>query len=158
MSQHKASTNTDAAIMGRILGKPDKRDTQRLNRLDSPHTNAWLSARPSCMDGSDCILPPRIFRTAVARLLGQPVFSNSVTCPLCEQIMDLQGDHPLCCKKSAIELHDTTAYNLVFKLADTGLLSPDLEKLGILGVTDTSLRRPGNVSIKNWSLRRGLAI
>ena len=47
--------------------------------------------------------------------------------------------------------------NLVFKLADTGLLSPELEKLGILGPTDKSRRRPGDVS-KNWSLRCGLAI
>src|SRR6266478_4509366 len=48
--------------------------------------------------------------------------------------------------------------NLVFKLADTGLLAPDLEKLGILGVTDKTRRRPGDVSIKSWSFRRGLAI
>ena len=33
-----------------------------------------------------------------------------------------------------------------------------MEKLGILGETDPSRRRPGDVSIKNWSLRRGLAI
>jgi hypothetical protein len=46
----------------------------------------------------------------------------------------------------------------VFKLADTGLLAPELEKLGILGVTDKTRRRPGDVSIKDWSLRRGLAI
>jgi len=73
--------------------------------------------------------------------------------------MDLQGDHPLCCKKSSdrITRHNRLR-NLVFKLADTGLLSPELEKLGILGVTDKSQRRPGDVSIKNWSLRRGLAI
>jgi len=45
---------------------------------------------------------------------------------------------------------------LVFKLADTGLLAP--EKLGILGVTDKTRRRPGDVSIKSWSFRRGLAI
>ena len=44
------------------------------------------------------------------------------------------------------------------KIADIGLLSPELEKLGILGPTDTSRRRPGDVSIKNWSLHRGLAI
>ena len=73
--------------------------------------------------------------------------------------MDLQGDHPLCCKKSGdrITRHNRLR-NLVFKLADTGLLSPELEKLGILGVTDTSRRRPGDVSMKSWSLRRGLAI
>jgi hypothetical protein len=46
----------------------------------------------------------------------------------------------------------------VFKLADTGLLAPEMEKLGILGVTDKTRRRPGDVSVKNWSLRRGLAI
>ena len=40
----------------------------------------------------------------------------------------------------------------MFKLADTGLLRPDLEKLGILGVTDKTRRRPGDVSIKDWSL------
>ena len=48
--------------------------------------------------------------------------------------------------------------NLVFKLADTGLLAPELEKLGILGVTDKTRRRPGDVSIKSWSFRRDLAI
>ena len=73
--------------------------------------------------------------------------------------MDILGDHPLCCKKSGdrITRHDRLR-NLIFKLADTGLLAPELEKLGILGETDRSLRRPGDVSIKNWSLRRGPAI
>ena len=47
---------------------------------------------------------------------------------------------------------------MVFKFADTGLLAPDLEMLGILGVTDKTRRRPGDVSIKSWSFRRGLAI
>ena len=42
--------------------------------------------------------------------------------------------------------------------ARTGLLAPDLEKLGILGVTDKTRRRPGDVSIKSRSFRRGLAI
>ena len=113
----------------------------------------------SAVDGTDTILPPPIFRTAVARLLGQPVFSEPVPCPLCEQIMDLNGDHALCCKKSGdrITRHNRLR-NLVFKLADTGLLRPEMEKLGILGPTDKSRRRPGDVSIKDWSFRRGLAI
>ena len=73
--------------------------------------------------------------------------------------MDIYGDHALCCGKSGDRI---TRHNrlrgVVFKLADTGLLSPELEKLGILGVTDKTRRRPGDVSIKDWSLRRGLAI
>src|ERR1700677_1753531 len=86
-SQQRASSKTDAAIMSRLKESSSPRDLQRLNRLDSPHANAWLSARPSAMDGTDTILPPPIFRTAVARLLGQPVFSEPVPCPLCKQIM-----------------------------------------------------------------------
>ena len=42
--------------------------------------------------------------------------------------------------------------NLLFKLADTGLLAPEMEKLGILGETDKTRL------FKNWSFRRGLAI
>ena len=157
--QQKASSKIDAAIMTNLKAAADPRDLQRLSRLDSPHANAWLSARPSGMDGTDTILSPKIFRTAVARLLGQPVLSHSDPCPLCEQNMDIYGDHSLCCKKSGdrITRHNRLR-NLVFKLADTGLLRPDLEKLGILGVTDKTRRRPGDVSIKDWSLRRGLAI
>src|SRR5947199_1256529 len=73
-----------------------------------------------------------------------------------EQTLDLQGDHALCCKKSGdrITRHNRLR-NLIFKL---GLLAPEMEKLGLLGVTDRSRRRPGDVSIKNWSLHRGLAI
>ena len=158
-SQNRASSKTDTALRDKLRTAGSPRDAQRLSRLDSPHANAWLSARPSSMDGKDTILPPKIFRTAVARLLGQPVFSSSAPCPLCQQTMDLFGDHSLCCKKSGdrITRHNNLR-NLVFKLADTGLLAPELEKLGILGPTDKSRRRPGDVSIKDWSLHRGLAI
>ena len=48
--------------------------------------------------------------------------------------------------------------NLVYHFADVGLLTPELEKLGILGPTDRSKRRPGDVSFKRWSPGRGLAI
>jgi len=158
-SQQRASSKTDAAIISKLKAAASVRDAQRLSRLDSPHANSWLSARPSCMDGKDTVLAPKIFRTAVARLLGQPVYSSSAPCPLCKQTMDLYGDHSLCCKKSGdrITRHNNLR-NLVFKLADTGLLAPEMEKLGILGPTDKSRRRPGDVSIKHWSLRRGLAI
>jgi hypothetical protein len=57
-SQKNASTEIDAAIMSRLVaGAGDKRQIQHLSRLDSPHANSWLTARPSCMDGNDAILP-----------------------------------------------------------------------------------------------------
>src|SRR5579872_2363711 len=57
-SQHKASSKVDAAIMAKLKSAANLRDAQRLSRLDSPHANAWLSARPSLIDGSDTILSP----------------------------------------------------------------------------------------------------
>ena len=48
--------------------------------------------------------------------------------------MDIYGDHALCCKKNGdmITRHNRVR-NLIFQIADMGLLSPELEKLGILG-------------------------
>ena len=48
--------------------------------------------------------------------------------------------------------------NLLFKLAEVGLLNPEMEKKGILGPTDESKRRPGDVSFPHWTSHHGLAI
>ena len=48
--------------------------------------------------------------------------------------------------------------NCVWKVAEDGLLSPVMEKQGILGPTDPTRRRPGDVSVPVWSNGRGLAI
>src|SRR5579872_5318663 len=106
--------------MEKLKAGANKRDIQRLNRLDTSHANAWLTARPSCTDGKDAI-PPKIYRTAVAHLLGQPVYSNSAPCPFCKQTMDIYGDHSVCCSKTGdrITRHNRLR-NLIFKLADIG--------------------------------------
>ena len=73
--------------------------------------------------------------------------------------MDVYGDHALCCKKSSdtITRHNRVR-NMIAHFADVGLLSPELEKMGILGPTDRSRRRPGDVSFKSSAPNRGLAI
>ena len=38
------------------------------------------------------------------------------------------------------------------------MLNPEMEKLGLLGPTDDSKRRPGDVSFPLWRHGRGLAI
>lgn len=48
--------------------------------------------------------------------------------------------------------------DLVADFAKKGLLSPDLEKLGLQGPTDKSKRSPGDISFKRWAPNRGLAI
>jgi hypothetical protein len=111
------------------------------------------------MDGKDTVMAPRVYLACARRLLGLPVYSSPSPCPLCKQTMDVYGDHALCCKKSGdmITRHNRVR-NLIAHFADVGLLSPEMEKLGILGPTDRSRRRPGDVSFKSWAPNRGLAV
>src|SRR4051812_43563373 len=102
--------------MNKLKEAAGPRDAQRLSRLDSPHANAWLSARPSSVDGKDTIPRCRCPSPRPTRVLF------FYPCPLCEQTTDLFGDHSLCCKKSVT---GNNVRNLVFKLADTGLLVPE---------------------------------
>jgi hypothetical protein len=158
--QSVASAAADAATWSSLITTASPRDAQRLRRLDFPHANAWISALPSSsVDGKDTVMSPRVYLTAARRLLGLPVFSAPLPCPFCKQNMDILGDHALCCKRSGdmITRHNRVR-NLVAHFADVGLLSPEMEKLGLLGPTDRSRRRPGDVSFKSWAPHRGLAV
>jgi hypothetical protein len=75
------------------------------------------------------------------------------------QPFDLYGDHAACCKKNAdIIVRHNRIRNLVAKMGDEGLLSPVLEKRGILGDTKRPGRRPGDVTFPCWQDSRGLAV
>ena len=158
-SQRAGSEILDRKTLDRLIDQGNDREKQRLRRLDCKHANSWITSLPSATDGRDTIMDPKIYSTAVARLLGLPVYNNSIPCPLCQQSMDVLGDHALCCKKTqdTITRHNRVR-NLMFKLGELGVLSPQMEKLGLLGPTDDSKRRPGDVSFANWRNGRGLAI
>ena len=97
-------------------------------------------------DGKDTILRPRNFRVAIAYRLGVHVLNQVIPCPLCEQPINLFGDHATCCTKHGdLIVRHNALRNLVDSIATDGKLSPVLEKKGILG--DTPGRRPGDVSI-----------
>lgn len=99
--QSVASAAVDRAAFDGLISRSSLRDAQRLRRLDVSHANAWISALPSSVDSSDTVMPRRVYLTCVRRLLGLPVLSVPVPCPLCKQTMDIYGDHALCCKKSS---------------------------------------------------------
>jgi hypothetical protein len=76
---------------------------------------------------------------------------------MCKQTIDVYGDHATCCtKKGDLIVRHNGIRNLMNKLATEGMLSPVMEKKGILG--PTSGRRPGDVTIERWSQSKGLAI
>ena len=98
--QKLASANIDDTSLDGLIARAAPRDAQRLRRSDVIHANAWISALPSAMDGKDTVMEPRVYLTAVRRLLGLPVYSVPAPCPFCQQTMDIFGDHAVCCKKS----------------------------------------------------------
>ena len=126
--QSVASAAVDRSSFNGLISRADRRETQRLRRLDVPHANAWISALPSAVDGKDTVMAPRVYLTCVRRLLGLPVLPAPVPCPLCKQTMDVFGDHALCCKKSSdtITRHNRVR-NLISQIADVGLLAPEMD-------------------------------
>jgi hypothetical protein len=99
-------------------------------------------------------LKPRVFRIAVAY---RPVLDAEIPYPLCKQTIDLFGDHATCCQRNGdLIIRHNTLRNLVDNFASDGLLSPELEKQGILG--NTTGRRPGDVTLNRWNAVGALAI
>ena len=76
---------------------------------------------------------------------------------MCMQPIDIFGDHAVCCTKAGdLIVRHNNLRNFIDTVAADGLLSPVMEKKGILG--PTSGRRPADVLIPIWKLGRGLAI
>jgi hypothetical protein len=158
VTQKKASFEFDERVYRFLLDNaPTEREAQRLRRIAQPHAGCFVTAVPSEEDGNDTILRPRNFRIAVAYRLGLPVLNNNIPCPMCMQTIDKLGDHATCCSKSGdLIVRHNSVRNLVDRIATDGLLSPIMEKKGILG--PTSGRRPGDVTIPIWTGGKSLAI
>ena len=89
--------------------------------------------------------------------LGIPLLTDEIPCPLCTQPIYPHGDHATCCAKKGDRItHHNALRNMVANIANQGMLSPVLEKQGILGSAPG--RRPGDVTIQNWCDGKGLAI
>jgi len=157
-SQKQASFEFDEKVHQHLVqSAPNDREAQRLRRAAQPHANGFITAVPSEADGNDTILRPRVFRIAVAYRLGVPLLNDDIPCPMCKQTIDKFGDHATCCTTSGdlITRHNSLR-NFVNRIAEDGMLSPIMEKQGILG--PTSGRRPGDVTIPIWTSDAALAI
>jgi hypothetical protein len=157
-TQKAASFKIDQDIYeGLVERAASDRDKQRLRRIAEPHAGAFITAVPCADDGLDTVMKPQAFRTAVAYRLGVAVVPKGTPCPMCKQIMDELGDHAACCTRNGgnIVRHNRVR-NLVNHYCVEAMLSPIMEKQGILG--PTTGRRPGDVTIPSWSGGDGLAI
>ena len=65
--QSVASANLDRSTLDGLIARADKRDSQRLRRLDVDHANAWISALPTTVNDKDTVMEPRVYLTCVRR-------------------------------------------------------------------------------------------
>ena len=136
----------------------NERDAQRLKRCAQPHANNFVTAVPSNDDDKGARIRPHLFRTAVQYRLGVPLLKEEIDCPVCMQKkIDITGDHATCCSRTGdlVSRHNALR-DMVDNLASQGMLSPAMEKKGILG--SQLGRRPGDVTIPNWQHGQALAI
>ena len=60
-SQTQVSLAFDKAIHAKLVAEsPSQRERQRLGRLVAEHAGAWVTAIPSRIDGSDCVMSPSV--------------------------------------------------------------------------------------------------
>jgi len=137
ISQKQASfTFDEQKLQHLITSATTDRERQRLRRVAQPHACGFLTGVPSEEDGNDTILRPRNCQVSVAYRLGVPLFLTETHCPMCQQTIDIYGDHATCCaKKGDLISRHNGIRNLLDKLATEGGLSPVMEKKGILGPT-----------------------
>ena len=157
LSQQDASFGFDEKMHTYLVDQADTRGAQRLRRAAQPHACGFITAVPSDEDGKEALLRPRIFQTAVAYRLGVPVLDQEIPCPLCKQPINIFGDHATCCaKKGDIVIRHNALRNCVDSIGTDALLSPVMEKKGILG--NTTGRRPGDVTFPLWAEGKALVI
>ena len=136
--QAVASFKIDEKAHSELVRKFDQaknpRDSRRLLRCAQPHASGFVTAVPSKEDGDEAIMSPHHFRTAVMYRLGIPLLTDEIPCPLCTQPIYPNGDHATCCAKTGDRITRHNALrNMVANIANQGMLSPVLEKQGILG-------------------------
>ena len=87
--------------------------------------------------------------------MGIPVLDQETSCPLCMQTINIYGDHATCCSKSGdLIVRHNALRNLVERIARDGLLSPELEKKGILGSANDQAMWPSHsgkrIELSRW--------
>ena len=85
------------------------------------------------------------------------MLDHEIPCPLCKQTINIFGDHATCCaKKGDVIIRHNSLRNLIDSIGTDALLSPVMEKKGILG--NTTGRRPGDVTFQRWAEGKALVI
>ena len=155
LRQRQLSHAIDEAVHQRLLStafSPRARALVLSSGL--PHTGDWLNVVPSTPLGlhlTDCE-----FRCCLRYWLGIPLHSNSYPCPECGSSADPFGDHQIGCGGNGYRISRHNAIrDVIFNAAQSAALAPTREAPGLV---PSSLSRPADVLLPNWSQGRPAAL
>ena len=153
--QHRLSAAISTRLRRNLFDAACPRDKARLNSLASTHAGAWLQALP--MPTLGLAFPPREFRVILRHSLGLQLYSAPRSCPACNNSqLDVWGIHSVSCSSGGDRIGRHNAVrDALFHVAQAAAFSPTLETGHNL---PDSQRRPGDITIPNWSRGRPAAV
>ena len=120
-----------------------------------PTATEYLVAQPSVQLG--LAMSSAEFQVSLCRQLRIPLFPSGADCPKCgSHFMDVFGDHALTCSTGGdlIARHNNIR-NLLYHFCKASSLNPSLETNHL---SSSNNRRPGDITIPNWSRGSLLAL
>ena len=138
----------------------DQAVTARLGALrksqESPGAGLWLTAIPGKTlghGGPECAFSAEEWQLLLRARVGAPCFPSGSCCAGCGALMDVFGDHALCCPSTGMYRHHNRIRDTLFHLAQAANWNPLLE--APLG---SSLERPADVLLRASADTRPVAV
>ena len=125
------------------------RDACRLRSLSLPGATTFLQGVPNEHTGTRLV--PTDFCLAVKWVLGCPVIPQPITCPACQDIFDVYGDHALSCKqgRDRISLHNSLR-DVLASTASLGFGHSNV-RVEVHAELAVGNHRPRDICITGWS-------
>ena len=137
-----------------------------LELTGAPSAGQWLHTLPSPTFRNN--VSPALYKVMIQRWVRDQLYDEEFTCPLCDGVVDVYGDHCLVCSGGGDRTRrHNLLRNAVFHHCVGANLRPELEKPGLLqprplqgstpenGISPPSdARRPADVFLPRW--RAGL--
>jgi hypothetical protein len=153
------SSGRHKATFERLKSTLSVRSHNLMLACSMPHASDWLLAPP--IPGLGLGLQSDAFRTALKFRLSMPLFDKPFPCPAlsncgaaCDDLMDVFGDHALCCHNgpSLLFRHNNIRDILGHSARAAGLAAVAIEKKNQI---DGSNEKPGDITVQQY--HRGFA-
>ena len=139
------SDKIDLATVQSQLQNLDVLSKAHFNLQLGPRSGTWLNLLPCDSLGNH--IPGPLFNIMLKRRLRIDIFSRSDHCLLCDQLMDVYGDHAISCGSGGDRNYRHNALrNRIFYFCSKAKLNPKLEVKGLL----RNHSRPADILIPNF--------